>query len=588
MSASKLPGSPAALQQTLLLRVMYVGFWLSFVAVAGYAAVYLQRGQRGPALIEAAGAAVLAIGYALALRRREPLLGVQFIAVVDWLLLAVIVTLGGGLRSPAVAWILLLAPLVMLAGGRLALVLTIATVLLVGGLYAAETASLLPAAAEVPLAQRAVSAALIATLFAVFAAYALRWRNQLAGELSAARDAAIEANRLKDRFIANLNHEIRTPLNALVAGARLLERQPLAEEPRALAQAMQRSAEHLLALVNDVLDHARLEAGAVRLAPQPFSVRELARGALEIFRAAAQDKRIVLELELDPTLHDQWLGEPTRLRQVLGNLLSNAIKFTPPQGRVGLRVGSAAAADGDSALSFEVLDDGPGIDAQAQARLFQPYEQGDASISRRYGGTGLGLAICRELLRLMQGTIEVDSMPGGGSRFRVVVPLPRTEETAPGPAGTPAAIRRDLTVLLVEDDATNRLVMEAVLRSLGVQVVSAGGGDAALVLLEQAAVGLVLMDCQMPEVDGLTATRRWRTREAQLKRPRVPVIALTGETQAAARLACVDAGMDDYLLKPATVADVGAALARWAPAELGAAAGCTAHPAGRSPLQGPR
>jgi signal transduction histidine kinase/CheY-like chemotaxis protein len=551
-------------------RVLHLGFWLSALPILLFAAFYLLRGRPMLALVELAAVGIMAVGYVVGLRQATPRLGMQIVAIGDWLLLAVLIVMHGGLRSPAVAWIVLLAPLLMLAGLRLALVMTVATVLFMGGLYWAETSGWLPPFREVPLLQRAVSAALVAGLFAVFARYALNWRNRLAAELEAARDAALEASRLKDRFIANLNHEIRTPLNALVAGARLVGRRSHNDEEQSLVKAMQHSADHLLNLVNDVLDHARLEAGEVHIEPIEFSLRELADSALGMFGAAAQGKRITLQLEFDDQLPDVWVGEPIRLRQVLTNLLSNAVKFTPNGGGVTLRVAGARSSQGGSALRFEVQDSGPGISASTQARLFRAFEQGDSSITRRFGGTGLGLSICKDLLRLMNGTIELESQPGEGSTFRVIVPLEPARGDPDRPVTTRTmdrtALPSELTVLLVEDDAVNRIVMEAVLRDLGVRAISADSGARALALLETAVVDLVLMDCQMPGMDGLTVTRQWRSKEPLLKRRRVPIIALTGETHAGARAACFDAGMDDYLTKPVSGRDLGAVLSRWAAA----------------------
>ena len=497
---------------------------------------------------------------------------IQAIAIISWLTLAVTITMQGGLRSPAIAWIVVLAPLLMLAGLKLAVAMTVGTVGLIVGLYAAEVSGWMPPHPQVPLGQRAVSAVLIACLFALSAWYALRWRMRLAEELAAARDDAIEANRLRGRFIANLNHEIRTPMNALVAGAQLLGRQQLGGEHRALVQAMQHSADHLLALVNDVLDYERLEAGAVRLDAIEFSLRDLTGSAVAMFGAQAEAKQLSLSLDLTDGLPDAWVGDPTRLRQVLCNLLSNSIKFTPQQGRVVLRVASAPTPRGGAVVCFEVVDSGPGITADARERLFQPYGQGDASIARRFGGTGLGLSICKELLRLMKGSIEVESEPGVGSTFRVAVPLVRANEggqqltptAATGRANLPA----DLKVMLVEDDVVNRIVMEAVLRDLGVQVLTADSGEQALEVMEQKAVDLVLMDVHMPGMDGLSTTRHLRAKEARLQRPRVPVIGLTGDVYSGAREACLEAGMDDYLTKPASGADIGAVLARCAPEAL--------------------
>jgi len=321
-----------------------------------------------------------------------------------------------------------------------------------------------------------------------------------------------------------------------------------------------------------VLDYERLEAGAVRLDAIEFSLRDLTGSAVAMFGAQAEAKQLSLSLDLTDGLPDAWVGDPTRLRQVLCNLLSNSIKFTPQQGRVVLRVASAPTPRGGAVVCFEVVDSGPGITADARERLFQPYGQGDASIARRFGGTGLGLSICKELLRLMKGSIEVESEPGVGSTFRVAVPLVRANEggqqltptASTGRANLPA----DLKVMLVEDDVVNRIVMEAVLRDLGVQVLTADSGEQALEVMEQKAVDLVLMDVHMPGMDGLSTTRHLRAKEARLQRPRVPVIGLTGDVYSGAREACLEAGMDDYLTKPASGADIGAVLARWAPEAL--------------------
>jgi signal transduction histidine kinase/CheY-like chemotaxis protein len=564
-----LPESPFDIQLKLMWRLLRLTFWVCAGTALLYMLANLYRGRLTLALIDGVSLGALVLGYRVSIHLGRPGTGIQAIAIIAWLTLAVTITVHGGLRSPAIAWIVLLAPLLMLAGLKLALAMTAATVALIAGLYVAEVSGWIPPYLEVPLLQRAASAVLITCLFALSARYALRWRMRLVEELEAARDAAIEANRLKGRFIANLNHEIRTPMNALVAAAQLLGRQHLGGEQRALLQAVQHSADHLLALVNDVLDYERLEAGEVRLDAIEFSLRDLTGSAVEMFAAQAEGKPLSLSLDVIEGLPDVWIGDPRRLRQVLCNLLSNAIKFTSAHGRVVLRVASAATPQGGSVVRFEVVDSGPGITADAQVRLFQAYGQGDASIARRFGGTGLGLSICKELLQLMKGSIEVESQPGAGSTFRVAVPLVRadregqrlTSSESTGQANPPAGLR----VMLVEDDLVNQIVMEAVLRDFGVQVLTADSGKQALDLMEQGAVELVLMDCNMPEMDGLTTTRHWRGKEARLQRPRVPVIGLTGDVYTGAREACLAAGMDDYLTKPASRADIGAVLARWAP-----------------------
>jgi signal transduction histidine kinase/ActR/RegA family two-component response regulator len=564
-----LPESPIDSRLDLMWRLVRLAFWLSTATALLYMVANFQRGRLALALIDGVSLVAMALGYRVSIRLGRPETGIQTIAIVTWLTLAVTITLHGGLRSPAIAWIVLLAPLLMLAGLRLALGMTAATIALIAGLYVFEASGWMPPYLEVPLLQRAVSAVLIACLFAVSAWYARRWRARLVEEMEAVRDAALEADRVKGRFIANLNHEIRTPMNALAAAAQLLGRQHLSGEQRSLLQVVQHSADHLLALVNDVLDYERLEAGEVRLDAIEFSLRDLAGSAVGMFGAQAQAKQLSLSLDLMEGLPDAWIGDPTRLRQVLCNLVSNSIKFTPAQGRVVLRVAMAATPESDSAVCFEVVDSGPGITADAQMRLFQPYGQGDASIARRFGGTGLGLSICKELLRLMKGSIEVESQLGVGSTFRVAVPLVRANREGQQLTSTEsmgqARLSAELKVLLVEDDMVNQTVMEAMLRDLGVQVLTAGNGEQALDLMGQRAVDLVLMDCNMPGMDGLTTTRHWRGKEVRLRRSRVPVIGLTGDVYNGAREACLEAGMDDYLTKPASRADIGAMLARWAP-----------------------
>ena len=565
-----LPKSSAHIQLELMSRLLYLTFWLSAASALLYLFANFQRGRLTLAFVDAVSLAAMALGYRVSVRFGRPGAGLQAIAIIAWLTLAVTITLHGGLRSPAIAWIVVLAPLLMLAGLKLALATTAATVALIAGLYVAEVSGWTPLYPDVPLLQRAVSAVVIACLFALSARYALRWRLRLAEEREAVRDAAIEDNRLKGRFIANLNHEIRTPMNALVAAAQLLGRRHMGGEQRTLVQAVQHSADHLLALVNDVLDHERLEAGEVRLDAIEFSLRDLARSAVAMFAAQAEAKQLSLGLELMEELPDGWIGDPTRLRQVLCNLLSNAIKFTPAHGRVVLRVATAATAEGSPAVCFEAIDSGPGMTADVQVRLFHPYGQGDASIARRFGGTGLGLSICKELVSLMHGSIEVESQPGAGSTFRVALPLVRANGEGQKLRSTDSTgqpnLPADLKVMLVEDDPVNQIVMEAVLRDLGVQVLTVGSGEQALELLEQKGVDVVLMDCRMPEMDGLTTTRHWRDKEAQLQRPRVPVIGLTGDVYRGACEACLAAGMDDYLAKPASRDDIGSVLARWAPA----------------------
>ena len=567
-----LPKSPVDIQLKLMWRLLRLAFWLSAGTALLYMLANLQRGRLALALIDGVSLGALALGYRVSIRLGRPETGLQAVAIIAWLTLAITIMMHGGLRSPAIAWIVVLAPLLMLAGLKLALAMTAATVALIAGLYVAEVSGWTPPYLEVPLLQRAVSAALITCLFALSAWYALRWRMRLAEELEAARDAAIEANRLKGRFIANLNHEIRTPMNALVAAAQLLGRQHMGGEQRALVQAVQHSADHLLALVNDVLDYERLEAGEVRLDAIEFSLRDLAGSAIGMFRRAGRSQAALPASGLDGRAARRL---DRRSDAIAPGVVQLAVELdqvhSGPWPRCAAR-GQCCDAGGRFRRVLRGGGQRPG-DHSGCAGAAIPAVRARRRIDRPpLRGTGLGLSICKELLQLMNGSIEVESQPGAGSTFRVAVPLVRanregqrlTSTESTGQANLPAGLK----VMLVEDDPVNQIVMEAVLRDLGVQVLTADSGEQALDLMEQRAVDLVLMDCRMPEMDGLTTTRHWRDKEARLQRPRVPVIGLTGDVYSGAREACLEAGMDDYLTKPASRADIGAILARWAPEAL--------------------
>ena len=563
--SAPLPRSPDEMLDSLIWRVTHSAYWLSCGLLLLFALVYFWRGQTLLMALEGVAVVGMTLGYFAGLRLRRAMLALDSIAVVNWLTLVLLAMMSGGLRSPAIVWLVVLPPMVMLAHPRLAAGLAVLTVTALCGLYVAHLGGHLPDA-EMPLFQRVVSGAVITSLCALFAWHAMRWRLRLADELQAARDAAIELNRRKDRFIAHLNHEIRTPVSALLAGVQMVGRPQISDEERSRwLNAMQHSAEHLLAMVNDVLDHARLEAGEVHLDCVPFSLREVVQGTLDMLAAQAQAKHIKMAQTLAPDLQDTRVGDPLRLRQILLNLLSNAIKFTPDGGRVWLAL---AQQDAGGPLVFEIRDTGPGMDAELQARLFRPYEQGDAAITRRFGGTGLGLSISRELLTLMGGTVAVHSLPGQGSTFRVTLPL-QPAGPATGLSGPMAAADQSplppLRVLLVEDHEVNRMVMSAVLADLGATPRVAEGGQQALEVLASEPVDVVLMDCQMPGMDGLTATHQWRERERLQGRHRVPIVALTGDSMHSARAACLHSGMDDYLSKPVSRQDLKATLLRWAP-----------------------
>ena len=518
----------------------------------------------------------------------------------------------------------------------------------------------------------------------------VHWRVRLQRALEQARLQAHAAAAAKARFMANMSHEIRTPLNGVIGAVELLRSGRLSEAQRTQLIALQeQSAKALLALINDVLDWSKIEAGKVSLEAEPIYLRGLVFEANELFAVAAFDKGIELTSSCNPDVPRRLVGDPTRIRQVVNNLVSNAVKFTERGGvHVHLTMeggdpNEPQAADGLRWVRIEVADSGIGISAEQQRHLFGAFQQADASVTRRYGGTGLGLAICGELARLMGGRIEVSSTPGQGSTFTFSLPL-RVLDEAAAPAvsasrpdvllacagagltrhvrsllhelGVEPALARALPsddelqgrhlvlvdlpllghdgrawldrhaeagarivvmaplsdsaigplpaswllhkpvrraalaavlqhadgreataraaaaatestrarVLLCEDNPVNQIVVQAMLNELGASCRVAANGVEALQCLDDEPFDLVLMDVQMPELDGLAATRRWREREATRGLPRLPVVAMTADTEVEGGTATRQAGMDDYLAKPFGMAALRDCLARHA------------------------
>ncbi len=534
----------------------------------------------------------------------------------------------------------------------------------------------------------------------------------LSQELVVARDSAIETSRLKSEFVANMSHELRTPMNGIIGMSGLLLDTPLSRDQREYAETVRTCADSLLVVINDILDFSKIEAGKLDLEVLDFDLRTTVEETLELVMERARAKQLELLCELHADVPRCLRGDPGRLRQVLLNLVSNAIKFTE-RGEVVVSVTRGALADGGEAVRFEVRDTGIGIDEQARARLFQPFVQSDASMTRRYGGTGLGLSISKRLVELMGGSIGVESELGQGSCFWFTVKLTRGQarQEATAVRARPLNGKR---VLIVDDNATNRRILRETLGAIGVEVVEAvDGADAvrltgelasdsrlpdlavfdyqmpgmhgvdlvrelrrderlkslpvvlltsglerldpaqhqrlgifatlhkpirrnrlletllealgatlaleptsplpsaappqdaprapagrvllvednpvnqrvgqrllaklncrvdvaangreALVACSSAPYDLVLMDCQMPEMDGFEATRALRQLEAQGARPRLPVVAITASAMRGDREACLAAGMDDYISKPVQVAELTRVLQRWLP-----------------------
>jgi signal transduction histidine kinase/CheY-like chemotaxis protein/HPt (histidine-containing phosphotransfer) domain-containing protein len=369
--------------------------------------------------------------------------------------------------------------------------------------------------------------------------------------LAEARDSAEAAVRARSELLAVMSHEIRTPLNGVIGVAGLLEVMELEPVQREYVRLIRQSGDHLLELINDILDYSRLEADRVELEEVPFDPRILMQSVADMFLTQAGSKGLHLSARVDGTVPTMLLGDPGRLRQVLVNLVGNAVKFTD-QGWVTLALAHEPEVDGCIRLLFSVTDSGIGIAPDAIDRMFEEFTQMDGSISRRFGGSGLGLAISRRLVEVMGGSIGVDSQLGKGSTFRFDVTLKLGQAVVPATADMELETGTPLRILLAEDNATNRLVAARLLERLGHRADTVSNGQEVIAALERSQYDLILMDVMMPEMDGLTATRRIRATEAD--GARIPIVALTAGSGTERLAACLDAGMDAVTTKPVTLA----------------------------------
>jgi signal transduction histidine kinase/ActR/RegA family two-component response regulator len=375
-------------------------------------------------------------------------------------------------------------------------------------------------------------------------------RNRVNAELLYAIDKAEEASRLKGEFLANMSHEIRTPMNGILGFTQLTLSTNLTEDQRDYLDTVERSAEALMQLLNDILDVSKIEAGRMELDRAPFSMRECVESSTRTMFAAAQQKGLELGWDVDAQIPDRLVGDENRIRQVLLNLVGNAIKFTD-EGFVRVAVEMQPAPDSNLIAHFSVRDSGPGIPADKQHIIFEPFRQADGSTTRRYGGTGLGLAISTGLVDIMGGRIWVDSQVGSGSTFHFTAPftlgeaLPPPRVTAPSTALDSAP----LSILVAEDNLVSQKLVTALLKERGHSVTLAGNGNAVLDLAEDRDFDLILMDIQMPDMDGLQATAEIRQREDQTGK-HIPIVAMTAHAMAGDRERCLDAGMDGYIAKP--------------------------------------
>lgn len=377
-------------------------------------------------------------------------------------------------------------------------------------------------------------------------------------ELKQQRLEAVQASRAKSSFLANMSHEIRTPLNGVVGTIELLKDTSLSQEQQEHLEGLEVSSHNLLGIINDILDISRIEAGQLSLEAVPFALKPEFHKVRQILKGKAREKGLDLILNLDPALPEYVKGDPIRLRQILINLTGNAIKFTE-EGRVAIR----AALEDEDTLYIEVSDTGVGIAPEALPRLFESFKQADESISRKYGGTGLGLAITRELAEMMGGSVGVTSEMGEGSTFWVRIKLPESEEQVLLSPDQEQEKLKKWSVLLAEDHLLNQKVIKKVLEKMGQHVLVANNGQEAFDVFIRSKPQMILMDMQMPEVDGLTATEMIRSYEADRNAPLVPIVALTANATPEDRQKCLESGMDEYLTKPVKRSELARILAQY-------------------------
>lgn len=506
-------------------------------------------------------------------RRGRAHVGGVIVSVGFFLTITTALVARGGMTSNAAAW-LLLAPVLafMMVGPRHGVRIAAATAAVFIGLWGIEHAGVamppgLPteAAHIMVVIDYPIVAGVIAALLWVQAGVWDRVIAQLDESNTQLRDevvereraerSAMDAARARYTFLATMSHEIRTPLNGVLGLTEVLLDTELDQDQLQLASTVRDSGQLLRALLDDVLDFSKIDSGRLEVEAVPINLHRLCEEVVELWRGPAGERNLRLQSVPEPDAPKWILGDPTKLKQVLGNLVSNAIKFTD-QGHVRI------VARGGTHLHLDVQDTGIGLEPSAAEHIFEPFRQADSTTTRRYGGTGLGLAICRRLAEAMQGQLTVRSTPGEGATFCLTLPLveaqPEVQDEVALQPKTQSNLLKGHRVLVAEDNPVNQVVVRRLLERHGVEVVMAADGEQCVQLWQEHQPDLILMDCQMPVCDGYDASRRIREAEGAL-----PIIAVTANTMPGDRARSLDAGMNDHLGKPIRPAELETMLGRW-------------------------
>jgi two-component system, sensor histidine kinase len=590
-TASSVPSAPAALNidqsveaemTRLLFRVagfgLFSNFVLTLVLVAGIFRVFPAAWSE--LFLGAMGLVSIGrLALNLAFRRVQP----SAAQLPRWRQAFIVGAAGSGVIWGVAGWVFFQSELVLpalllifiLAGLNAGAARSLASVPLSYGIYVVTTVTpllvrfiLLPAGGGWLLGVITVTYALFLLNTAKLHStdlrklYRLIFENQeLVATLSLAKEKAEMASQTKSDFLATISHEIRTPMNGIMGMLQVLQDSPLTGRQKNQVEIAAGSADTLMRLLNDVLDFSKIESGRLDFEAIPFAFPSAIEEVVALLLPRATEKQLQLAVRLEAGLPAHVVGDPIRLKQVLLNLTGNAIKFTE-RGRVEIAVTRLSANERTVQLRFSVRDTGIGMSAATQQKLFQLFTQGDSSMNRRFGGTGLGLAISQELVLRMGGRIVVQSEPGEGSEFSFELTLPRAQ-----PPVRPIPVQRLAAtqplagrLLVIEDDRVNQRVIELLLEKLGLECVIINNGEEGVAAATNEPWAAVLMDCQMPGMDGFEATRRIRQNLAG--RP-LPIIALTANAMAADRAACLAAGMDDFLAKPVRQDELQLCLERW-------------------------